>query len=248
MRVARLAHDLAEPADCRAVGLPGRRDRRGAGGSRWSGRRRGGRCGGILEDPARKPLRGVRTLLGRLARCGCGNVVPGMVSHTGHRIYRCAGPDRKPGYPARGAAGRAGGGLHRAAGHRPAKRGASMSRCTPGFAARGILVGQNMAVMRSNKQGQPLVQRRCFCPGAVGARPCSRARAPADQLHVGAEAACAAGHHYRGRAEPEPGQRQARLEARPTEPGSRPISGASPIPATCDTWPGSTELRCRVRE
>jgi len=30
---------------------------------------------GILEDPARKPPRGVRTLLGGLARCSCGNVV-----------------------------------------------------------------------------------------------------------------------------------------------------------------------------
>ncbi len=29
----------------------------------------------ILEDPARKPPRGVRTLLGRLALCPCGNVV-----------------------------------------------------------------------------------------------------------------------------------------------------------------------------
>ena len=44
---------------------------------------------GILEDPARKPPRGVRTLLGGLALCPCGNVVTGMPSHTGHHIYRC---------------------------------------------------------------------------------------------------------------------------------------------------------------
>jgi site-specific DNA recombinase len=54
---------------------------------------------GILQDPARKPPRGVRTLLGGLARCGCGNVATGMISHTGHHIYRCAGTGRKPGYP-----------------------------------------------------------------------------------------------------------------------------------------------------
>ncbi len=44
---------------------------------------------GILEDPARKPPRGVRTLLGGLALCPCGNVVSGHPSHTGHHIYRC---------------------------------------------------------------------------------------------------------------------------------------------------------------
>jgi len=44
----------------------------------------------ILEDPARKPPRGVRTMLGGLALCPCGNVVTGMPSHTGHHIYRCA--------------------------------------------------------------------------------------------------------------------------------------------------------------
>jgi site-specific DNA recombinase len=48
----------------------------------------------ILEDPGRKPPRGVRTLLGGLARCPCGNVVTGMPSHTGHHIYRCAPPGR----------------------------------------------------------------------------------------------------------------------------------------------------------
>jgi DNA invertase Pin-like site-specific DNA recombinase len=53
---------------------------------------------GILEDPARKPPRGVRTLLGGLALCPCGNVVTGMPSHTGHHIYRCAPPGRDPGH------------------------------------------------------------------------------------------------------------------------------------------------------
>jgi hypothetical protein len=44
----------------------------------------------ILDDPARIPPRGVRTLLGGLARCPCGNIVTGMPSHTGRYIYRCA--------------------------------------------------------------------------------------------------------------------------------------------------------------
>jgi site-specific DNA recombinase len=48
----------------------------------------------ILDDPARKPPCGVRTLLGGLALCPCGNVVTGMPSHTGHHIYRCAPPGR----------------------------------------------------------------------------------------------------------------------------------------------------------
>jgi site-specific DNA recombinase len=53
---------------------------------------------GILEDPARKAPRGVRTLLGGLALCGCGNVVTGGPSHTGRHVYRCAGPSRKADY------------------------------------------------------------------------------------------------------------------------------------------------------
>ena len=53
---------------------------------------------GLLEDPARKPPRGVRTLLGGLACCPCGNVVTGMPSHTGHHIYRCSPPGRDRGY------------------------------------------------------------------------------------------------------------------------------------------------------
>jgi DNA invertase Pin-like site-specific DNA recombinase len=52
----------------------------------------------ILEDPARKPPRGVRTLLGGLALCPCGNVVTGMPSHTGRHIYRCAPATRNVSY------------------------------------------------------------------------------------------------------------------------------------------------------
>jgi hypothetical protein len=48
----------------------------------------------ILEDPARKPPRGVRTLLGGLALCPCGNVVTGMPNHRGQRVYRCQPPTR----------------------------------------------------------------------------------------------------------------------------------------------------------
>src|SRR5450755_5184440 len=53
---------------------------------------------GILEDPARKPPRGVRTLLGGLALCSCGNVATGMPSHTGHHIYRCTPATRNRAY------------------------------------------------------------------------------------------------------------------------------------------------------
>jgi site-specific DNA recombinase len=41
----------------------------------------------------------VRTLLGGLALCPCGNVVTGMPSHTGHRIYHCSPPDRDRSWP-----------------------------------------------------------------------------------------------------------------------------------------------------
>jgi DNA invertase Pin-like site-specific DNA recombinase len=51
---------------------------------------------GILEDPSRKPPRGVRTLLGGLALCPCGNAVGGTVSHTGRHIYRCIPVSRDP--------------------------------------------------------------------------------------------------------------------------------------------------------
>ena len=53
---------------------------------------------GILEDPTRKPPRGVRTLLGGLALCPCGNVVTGMPSHTGHHVYRCTPATRNRAY------------------------------------------------------------------------------------------------------------------------------------------------------
>jgi site-specific DNA recombinase len=52
----------------------------------------------LLEDPGRKPPRGVRTLLGGLALCPCGNVVTGMPSHTGHHIYRCTPATRNRAY------------------------------------------------------------------------------------------------------------------------------------------------------
>ena len=54
---------------------------------------------GILEDPARKPPRGVRTLLGGIARCPCGNVAVGSHSHTGHQVYRCSMPTRDRTWP-----------------------------------------------------------------------------------------------------------------------------------------------------
>ena len=53
---------------------------------------------GILDDPTRKPPRGVRTLLGGLGLCPCGNVVTGMPSHTGHHIYRCTPATRNRAY------------------------------------------------------------------------------------------------------------------------------------------------------
>ena len=43
----------------------------------------------LLSDPARKRPRGVRTLLGGLAACACGNVVTGSVNHLGQHVYRC---------------------------------------------------------------------------------------------------------------------------------------------------------------
>jgi site-specific DNA recombinase len=43
----------------------------------------------LLADPARKPPRGVRTLLGGLAACPCGNVIEGGTNHRGDHVYRC---------------------------------------------------------------------------------------------------------------------------------------------------------------
>lgn len=44
---------------------------------------------GILTDPSRKPPKGVRTLLGGLAKCSCGNVISGNPTTTGRPGYRC---------------------------------------------------------------------------------------------------------------------------------------------------------------
>jgi DNA invertase Pin-like site-specific DNA recombinase len=53
----------------------------------------------LLGDPGRKPPRGVRSLLGGLAACPCGNVVEGGTNHLGHHVYRCrpATRDGRPG-------------------------------------------------------------------------------------------------------------------------------------------------------
>ena len=51
----------------------------------------------LLADPARKPPRGVRTLLGGLMLCRCGNTVQGSVNATGKHVYRCNPATRKPG-------------------------------------------------------------------------------------------------------------------------------------------------------
>jgi DNA invertase Pin-like site-specific DNA recombinase len=44
---------------------------------------------GLLGDKARKPPRGVRTLLGGLATCQCGNVVNGSMNHRRDHVYNC---------------------------------------------------------------------------------------------------------------------------------------------------------------
>jgi site-specific DNA recombinase len=44
---------------------------------------------GLLDDPARKPSFGVRTLLGGLGLCRCGNVCTGSQNGSGDAIYRC---------------------------------------------------------------------------------------------------------------------------------------------------------------
>jgi DNA invertase Pin-like site-specific DNA recombinase len=48
----------------------------------------------ILQDPARKPPRGVRTLLGGLAICPCGNIISGGTNHRGDHVYRCTPQSR----------------------------------------------------------------------------------------------------------------------------------------------------------
>ena len=52
----------------------------------------------LLDDPARKPPAGVRTLLGGLARCRCGNTVLGNQSlAAGRHVYRCNPASRAEG-------------------------------------------------------------------------------------------------------------------------------------------------------
>jgi site-specific DNA recombinase len=43
----------------------------------------------LLDAPGRKPTQGVRTLLGGLMRCRCGNKVIAGTNATGRQIYRC---------------------------------------------------------------------------------------------------------------------------------------------------------------
>lgn len=43
----------------------------------------------LLDAPGRKPAQGVRTLLGGLARCACGNPVIGTIQATSRHAYRC---------------------------------------------------------------------------------------------------------------------------------------------------------------
>jgi DNA invertase Pin-like site-specific DNA recombinase len=51
----------------------------------------------LLNDPARKPPLGVRTLLGGLARCRCGNKVIGTTNAQGQPVYRCSPATRGDG-------------------------------------------------------------------------------------------------------------------------------------------------------
>jgi site-specific DNA recombinase len=51
----------------------------------------------LLADPGRKPPRGVRTLLGGLMLCRCGNTVQGSTSSAGKAVYRCNPATRGPG-------------------------------------------------------------------------------------------------------------------------------------------------------
>jgi DNA invertase Pin-like site-specific DNA recombinase len=53
----------------------------------------------LLDDPGRKPPKGVRTLLGGLAVCRCGNPVTSGPNRLGTRVYRCtpAIRDGRPG-------------------------------------------------------------------------------------------------------------------------------------------------------
>jgi site-specific DNA recombinase len=52
----------------------------------------------MLGDPSRQRVRGIRSLLGGVARCQCGNVVSASISGAGGRIYRCV-PATRNGRP-----------------------------------------------------------------------------------------------------------------------------------------------------
>ncbi len=49
----------------------------------------------ILNDPDRKPPRGVTTLLGGVARCRCGNVIQATRSYQHQQVYRCSPEGRE---------------------------------------------------------------------------------------------------------------------------------------------------------
>jgi len=52
----------------------------------------------MLGDPTRQRVRGVKSLLGGIARCPCGNGVTASISGAGGRIYRCS-PISRDGRP-----------------------------------------------------------------------------------------------------------------------------------------------------
>ena len=54
-------------------------------------------CRAILEDKGRKPSKAVRTLLGNMALCQCGQPTLAGVNHLGTHIYRCLPERRAPG-------------------------------------------------------------------------------------------------------------------------------------------------------
>ena len=54
--------------------------------------------GQVLADPARKHSQGVRTMLGGMAACQCGNHVTGSLNQLAQRIYRC-NPQTRNGKP-----------------------------------------------------------------------------------------------------------------------------------------------------